>query len=204
MRKLVRAMLWDLFTREGRYLLIASLVRSLPGQVGMEIRRIVFGRYFKKVGEGLAVYEGARIYGPDHLSVGRNCRIGLDNVIQANGEVEMGDDVLLGPGVKIWSVNHVSARLDIPIWDQGYEHKKVTIGNGVWLGADVFVMPGANIGDHVVVAAGSVVGAKDVEPGTVLAGNPARRIGSRYERAMRSDSEGPARVSPATEPSQKV
>ena len=204
MRKLVQAMMWDLFTREGRYLLVTSLVRSLPGEAGMVIRRIVFGRYFKKVGEGLAVYEGARIYGPDRLSVGRNCRIGLDNVIQANGEVEMGDDVLLGPGVKIWSVNHVSDRLDIAIWDQGYEHKKVTIGNGVWLGADVFVMPGANIGDHVVVAAGSVVGAKDVEPGTVLAGNPARRIGSRYERSIRTNAESAAPAFPTTEAPHKV
>ena len=180
---LFRALRRDYGNAGSRIQLVQALLRNIPGETGILLRRGYLRRHLAAVGDGLVIYEGARIYGPQGLRVGHRCRIGIDNIIQANGGVTLGDDVILGPGVKIWSVNHVFARLDQAIWDQGYEQKPVTIGNGVWIGADCFVMPGATIGDHVVVAAGSVVGGKDVEPYSILAGNPARKIGTRLERA---------------------
>jgi maltose O-acetyltransferase len=179
---LLRAIATDLRSEATRYLWMEAMVRSVPGEFGLALRRTLLGRSFRSAGEGLWISPGVRILGPSKLSVGRNCRIGLNNIIQANGEVEMGDEVILGPGVKIWSVNHVFTRLDQPIWEQGFEHKKVVVGSGVWIGADCFIMPGAKIGDHVVVSAGSVVAGKDVEPYSILAGNPARKIGTRQER----------------------
>lgn len=179
---ILRAFVLDMLKSPGRYLWLETLVRNVPGDTGVALRRWALGRYFKRAGAGLVIYPGARILGPRMLSVGEGCHIGVENIIQANGEIEMGNHVILGPGVKIWSVNHVFTRLDVPIWDQGYQHKKVTIGNGVWIGANSFIMPGANIGDHVVISAGSVVAGKDVEPYAILAGNPARKIGTRQER----------------------
>lgn len=157
-------------------------VRNFHGSFGEGIRVWAMRPRLKQAGEGLVIYPGARIFSPAKLAIGNNCRIGVDNLIQAAGGVTLGNNVLLGPGVKIWSVNHVSTRIDTPIWDQGYDHKAVTIGDGVWIGADSFVMPGANIGAHTVVAAGSVIAGKSVEPYSILAGNPARKIGSRLER----------------------
>lgn len=159
-------------------------IRHVPGELGHALRARSLRKRLLRVGDGLVVYPGARVFGAEKLEVGRNCRIGYDNIIQANGEIVFGDDVLLGPGVKIWSVNHASARTDISIWDQGYEHKRVELGDGVWIGANCFVMPGARIGAHSIVAAGSVVAGKDVEPYSILAGNPARKVGSRLERAV--------------------
>jgi acetyltransferase-like isoleucine patch superfamily enzyme len=176
--------LWrDLGTREGRYFLVEWVFRDAPGRFGSALRVLVLRRFFQRAGRGLRLPPGIRLIGVHHLSVGDNCTIGLENVIQATGGVEMGDNVLLGPGVKIWSVNHIFARTDLPIVEQGYEHKKVVIGNGVWIGAQSFIMPGAKIGDGVVVSAGSVVGGKDIEPYAIVAGNPARKIGSRMDRA---------------------
>jgi maltose O-acetyltransferase len=191
MSGLIRAIGRDLVTSAGRLAWLQAAVRSMPGDTGFALRRWLTGGHFRAAGEGLVIYPGALILGPQYLTVGRNCRIGVDTFLQANGEIEMGDDVLLGPGVKIWSVNHVFRQLDVPIWDQGYDHKKVVIGNGVWIGANSFVMPGANIGDHVVISAGSVVAGKDVEPCSILAGNPARKIGARQERVQGA---GPERV----------
>lgn len=176
----------DVTSEVGRYAWLQGALGRVPGETGFALRQRFIGRRFKAAGAGLRIYIGALIYGTHRLSVGRNCHIGLNNVIQANGEIEMGDDVLLGPGVKIWSVNHVFERVDVAILEQGYEHKRVSIGNGVWIGANSFVMPGANIGDHVVISAGSVVAGKDVEPYSILAGNPARRIGARQERIPRA------------------
>jgi acetyltransferase-like isoleucine patch superfamily enzyme len=123
--------------------------------------------------------EGVYIRNINKLAVGHNVYFGVNSFVQAAGGVSIGDYVLVGPGTKIWSANHRYDDLDKPIIEQGYDFKKVTIGNNVWIGANVFVMPGAQIGDGVVISAGSVVGGKAYPPNAILAGNPARRIGER-------------------------
>jgi maltose O-acetyltransferase len=179
---MLRALVDDMLSPGGRYAWLEAMVRNIPGEFGMAVRGWLLPRHFKSAGSGTAIHPGARILGPSKLTVGRNCHIGVDNVLQANGEIELGDEVILGPDVKVWSVNHVFKSLDVRIWDQGYEHKKVVIGTGVWIGADCFIMPGAHIGAHAIISAGSVVGGKDVEPYAIMAGNPARKIGTRQER----------------------
>ena len=182
-RALARAIRRDLDTPTGRYSIVENWVRGLPGEIGFEVRRWALGRYFKRIGPGLRLFPGIRLFGVDRLAVGKNCWIGLDNVIQANGGVEIGDNVLLGPGVKIWSVNHVYDDPHRLITEQGFEQKRVVIGSNVWIGANAFIMPGARICHGVVICAGSVVGARIVEPYAVMAGNPARKIGSRLSVA---------------------
>jgi acetyltransferase-like isoleucine patch superfamily enzyme len=176
---LILALRKDLGTPAGRYVIIQALVRSLPGELGIQIRSWLLGRHFKRAGPGLRLAAGIRLFGVNKLAVGANCRIGLNNLIQANGGVEMGDNVVLGPGVNIESVNHVYVDPYRPITEQGYVRKPIYIGSNVWIGTNVFVMPGAHICDGVVISAGSVVGGKVVEPYAVIAGNPARKIGSR-------------------------
>lgn len=188
---LLQAARFDLGERYGRFLILQELVRDIPGELGFELRRLVLSRYFKQVGAGLRVFPGARLYGVESLAVGVHCWIGMDNTIQASGGVEMGDHVLLGPGVKIWSVNHVYTDPERPIIEQGYDHKPVRIGSNVWIGADSFIMPGAHIGDGVIISAGSVVPGKDVEPYALLAGNPARKIGSRRPAVTGEAAPGP-------------
>ena len=178
----LKSLVSDLRSPGQRYAHLEALVRNAPGGFGVALRRALLGRFFARAGSGLNIFPGARIIGVHRLAVGDRCYIGYDNVIQATGGVEIGDDVVLGPSVKIWSVNHVFARDDVHIMDQGYEFKRVVIGRGVWIAGDCFIMPGARIGDHAIVSAGSVVGAKDVEPYAIVAGNPARRIGSRRDR----------------------
>ena len=177
--KLRSALRYDWGTPGGRYQVLEGCVRNIPGEFGFWLRERVLGRRFLRVGPGLRIFAGARIIGPGQLSVGANCWIGYDNIVQASGGVEMGDNVLLGPGVKIWSVNHVFSDPHKPIIDQGYEFKPTRIGNNVWIGADVFIMPGTRIPDGAVISAGAIVGAKDFEPYSILAGNPARKVGSR-------------------------
>jgi len=175
----VRTLLRELMDYGSRAQWIEALIRNVPGAFGIELRRVALGRYFGFAGEGLIIYPGARIFGAPGLRVGKNCWIGVDNLIQANGGVEMGDDVMLGPGVKIWSVNHVYASVGVPISEQGHEHQPVTIGDRVWIGTDSIILPGTRIGDDVVVSAGSVVGGKRIPSRRIVAGNPARIIGRR-------------------------
>jgi len=111
--------------------------------------------------------------------VGDNVHIGTDNFLQGAGGIVIGNDVMLGPSVKIWSANHQYADPDVPVRLQGYEYKEVEIGNDVWIGANSFIMPGAKIGNGCVIGAGSVVAGKVVPDYCILMGNPARKIGTR-------------------------
>ena len=88
-------------------------------------------------------------------------------------EVRIGDNVMIGPNTLITTVNH-------PLDPDGRRRhlgiaKPVTIGNDVWIGGNVTILPGVTIGDNVVVAAGAVV-TKDVPPNTLVGGVPARKI----------------------------
>ncbi len=161
---LTSALFTDLRKASWYFLVLQEMLRVIPGEFGFEIRTRLLGRRFGRAGTGLRLFPGSRLYGVHHLKVGAHCWIGLDNTIQAHGGVEIGDHVLIGPGVKIWSVNHKFADPGRPIIEQGYEHKPVVIGSNVWIGANSFVMPGAHIGDGVIVSAGSIVGAKPIEP----------------------------------------
>jgi maltose O-acetyltransferase len=183
----ISALFTDLRKSSWRFQVLQEMLRVIPGEFGFELRTRLLGRRFKRAGPGLRIFPGVRLFGVEHLAVGAHCGFGLDTTIQAHGGVEIGDDVMLGPGVKVWSVNHVFADPGRPVIEQGYEHKPVIIGSNVWIGANSFVMPGAHIGEGVIVSAGSVVGAKFVEPYSVMAGNPARRIGVRNTPATTED-----------------
>lgn len=93
------------------------------------------------------------------------------------GEITFGANVLIGPKVIIWGRDHGMKR-DTLMNKQPYTREPITIGNDVWIGACSIILKGVTIGDGAVVAAGSVV-TKDVEPYTIVGGNPAKFIKNR-------------------------
>lgn len=110
------------------------------------------------------------------INIGVNCRINENVFIQ---EATIGDNVLIAPNCAILSVSHNHSLIDVPIVDQGdSEANPPIIGNNVWLGRNVIVMPGVNIGEGSIVGAGAVV-TKDVPPFVVVGGVPAKLIKSR-------------------------
>ncbi|MDX9857810.1 MAG: acyltransferase [candidate division Zixibacteria bacterium] len=176
---LIREIVRAIFNRQQRFRFRYHLVRNLPGEYGFILRRRVLAKWFGSLGKNLKVHEGFRFRNIELIRCGSHVNIGVDAFIQAGGGVEIGDYAILGPGVKVWTQNHASARTDIPIQQQGAEYKPVVIGRDVWIGANAFIMPGVTLGEGCVVAAGAVVGAKNYPPYKILAGNPARVIGTR-------------------------
>jgi acetyltransferase-like isoleucine patch superfamily enzyme len=85
---------------------------------------------------------------------------------------------LFAPNVSIFTSNHGYADINLPINDQPEVERSVRIGRNTWLGCGVIVLAGVTIGEGAIVGAGSVVN-KNVEPFEIVAGNPARKIGSR-------------------------
>lgn len=93
-------------------------------------------------------------------------------VIYGNGNVIIGDNFHSGPGCKMITSNHNYDRgTEIP-YDKTYIDKDVSIGDNVWFGCDVIVLGGVNIGEGVVIQAGSVV-TKNIPDCAIAGGNPA-------------------------------
>lgn len=179
MLRLVQALQQDFSSSQSRFNYLNFFLSNLPGEFGIELRSSILPRFFYRAGKGVRVLQGARFNGVKHLEVGEGVIIGIDNFFQASAGLTIGDHTMTGPGVKIWTINHRTDSLDMPVQSQGYVRKPVEIGANVWLGANVFVMPGVHLPDGCIVSAGSVVGVKRYPPYTVIAGNPARVIAMR-------------------------
>jgi acetyltransferase-like isoleucine patch superfamily enzyme len=109
------------------------------------------------------------------ISLGERCIIGRGNAIIGRCSIEIGDDVTTAPNVYITDHNHSYDDVTIPIGRQWPSEEPVRIGSGCWLGTGVIVLPGANIGRHVTVAAGSVVRGT-IPDYSVVAGSPAKIV----------------------------
>lgn len=108
-----------------------------------------------------------------------NVHVGKDVVINFNcnfvddGEIFIGDNSLIGPGVTIaTSIHPISPKLRRHVLQY---NKSVRIGKNVWIGGGATILPGVTIGDNSIVGAGAVV-VKDVEADTIVVGNPARPL----------------------------
>lgn len=98
---------------------------------------------------------------------------GLARDCWVQGPLTIGEYSMIGPGTRIYTVNHSHDRTDIPIQLQGFDAPRpVVIEDDVWMGARCMIMPGVTIGRGSIIAAGSVV-TKDVPPYSVAAGVPA-------------------------------
>jgi acetyltransferase-like isoleucine patch superfamily enzyme len=131
-----------------------------------------------KVGKRVVYYPGLWISPPKDLEIGDKVDLALNVLITCSGGVSIGDRTLIGYGTKILSSNHIIPDRNTMIFDAGHQNKKVTIANDVWIGANCIILPGVNIGEGAVVAAGSVV-TKNVEPFSIVAGIPAKFIKQR-------------------------
>ncbi len=100
--------------------------------------------------------------------------------IVGHERIDIGDDIWTGHYVYITDQNHGYEDVDEPVGAQMWTNDPVTIGRGSWLGHGAVVLPGARIGEHVVVAAGAVVTGGEYPSYSVLAGVPARVV-RRYE-----------------------
>jgi acetyltransferase-like isoleucine patch superfamily enzyme len=118
----------------------------------------------------------------DVVRIGDRCLIGRGSSIVGHGSIIIEDDVWTGQQVHITDMNHGYRALDVPIGRQADAVRPVRIGAGSWLGHGVVVLPGVQIGRHVVVGAGGVV-TDDLPDNSVAVGAPARVI-RRYDKVL--------------------
>jgi putative colanic acid biosynthesis acetyltransferase WcaF len=107
------------------------------------------------------------------LGLGDHCTLSEGVTIYNLGPVVIGDHTVLSQDVYVCAGTHDYTRPDLPL-----VRSPVTIGSGVWICAGAFIGPGVTIGDNSIVGARAVV-VKDVPPGVIVAGNPARIVKKR-------------------------
>ena len=129
----------------------ASMFLAKSG-VNIDIQKYTRFSHSCELGNNSGIGEGSRLY----------------------GKILIGDDVMMGPQCWIYTQNHEFRYLDKPMRQQGPQREDpVVIGNDVWIGGRVTILPGVHVGNGVIIGAGAVV-SKDVPDYAIVAGNPAR------------------------------
>lgn len=170
-----RSFAWRLSYEVKMWLL--AVLKMIPGRIGCAIRAALLpGTY----GANVLIWDRVHLDEPAKLRVGARTSINRGSILHCAGGIAIGEDVLIGPEVIIYSQNHVFKDRSRLIREQGYDQAPVTIGRDVWIAARAIILPGVNVGTGAVVAAGAVV-SSDVAPYSVVAGVPARPIGLRQE-----------------------
>ncbi|HIL19889.1 MAG TPA: acyltransferase [Gammaproteobacteria bacterium] len=143
-------------------------------QYSSKCRSRYLERRYRKSGLNIKTNGPGRISGLEGLQIGENVHIGEGYHIDARGKVSIGDNVHISRNVVIYSTSHNFDGERVP-YDSGLRKKSVVIGDNVWLGMNVIVLPGAEIGEGAIVGAGAVV-AGEVAPCSINVAIKAKEI----------------------------
>jgi maltose O-acetyltransferase len=136
-----------------------------------EERQNLLGELLGKLGTGSEIEPPFRCDYGCFISIGEKFFANFNCVILDCAPVTIGDNVLFGPGVQIYTAYHpLEPQPRRDLWEAA---APITIGDNVWLGGNAIILPGVTIGENAVVGAGSVV-TKNVLSNVIVAGNPCR------------------------------
>lgn len=134
-------------------------------------RRDFLRTFVAKLDEGAIINSPFYMEFANHLEMGVNSFINYDCIMLNNAMVKLGDNVLVGPKVSFYTAVHP---IDAKQREQWLVYAKpITVEDNVWIGGSATILGGVTIGKNAIVGAGAVV-TKDVEPNTIVVGNPAR------------------------------
>lgn len=140
-------------------------------------RRFLLRLFGARVGSQANVYSSTSIRLPWQLEIGEGSTLGERVLVYNLGLVRIGSLVTVSQGAHLCAGTHDHRDPAMLL-----QRPPITIGDDAWICADAFVGPGVSVGEGAVVGARAVV-VKDVEPWTIVAGNPARPVGPRRLRA---------------------
>jgi maltose O-acetyltransferase len=143
--------------------------RPSQGDRRRELLRALFGT----IGDRFEIEPTFRCDYGSNIHVGERFYMNFDCVFLDVCEIRIGTDVLIAPGVHVYTATHP---LDAALRASGAElGGPITIGNRVWIGGGARILPNVTIGDDAVIGAGAIV-TRSVAAGAVVAGNPARPV----------------------------
>lgn len=123
-------------------------------------------------GEGTSIYDSALVLG--QVTVGKNTWVGPNVILDGSGQLAIGNNCSISAGVHIYT--HDTVHWAVSGGKSPYEYKPVIIADNCFIGPQSIISSGVTIGKHSIVGANSFVN-KSVENNTIVAGNPAKKIG---------------------------
>jgi acetyltransferase-like isoleucine patch superfamily enzyme len=134
-----------------------------------------------RLGKSVAISPTASFAHATQISLGDGCHVGTRCYLWAGrtlaGRIDVGRHLLLGPNVFITAASY-RFNAGRPVTKQPMKEAPVLIGDDVWIGANAVILPGSTIGDGAIIAAGAVI-RSNVPPGAIMAGVPAKQVGTR-------------------------
>lgn len=141
-----------------------------------EERKQILKELLGKVGEHYLIEQPFHCDYGSHITIGENFYANYNLTILDVNPVTFGENVLIGPNCSFFAAGHpLEPELRKAGWEFG---KTIQVGNNVWFGGNVTVLPGVTIGENAVIGAGSVV-TKDIPADCIAVGNPCRVIRKR-------------------------
>lgn len=141
-----------------------------------EERKQILKELLGKVGEHYLIEQPFHCDYGSHITIGENFYANYNLTILDVNPVTFGENVLIGPNCSFFAAGHpLEPELRKAGWEFG---KPIQVGNNVWFGGNVTVLPGVTIGENAVIGAGSVV-TKDIPADCIAVGNPCRVIRKR-------------------------
>jgi len=181
--KFFKLLWWDTYKKGFWFEAGYFFITNLPCESGAFLRACFLRYFFKSTGSYLRINTGNVFFHPEEITLGNNFLMSVGCVIEAaaGAGLVIGHDVSIGPGVKIWTINHETKAKHQLINQQGWlQTAPISIGNDVWIGANVIILPEVRIPEGCVIGAGAIV-TKNVKLKAygVYAGNPVRLIRER-------------------------
>lgn len=162
-RELLFRFLWDLSQ---------PILRLIPRQF-WGVRRWSLRLFGARIGRDVRIHRTVRVAIPWNLTIDDEAAIGDCVQIYNLGQVSIGAQATISQGAHLCAGTHDHRRPDLPL-----VKCTIKIGRGAWICADAFVGPNVNVGNFAILGARAVV-VRDVAPGLVVVGNPARVVGRR-------------------------
>ncbi len=130
--------------------------------------------------------------GEAFIRIGSMTMVNAFAYLSGEGGLDVGNEVLIGPGAKILSAGHDIDGEPLSIYRHGLTYGRIVIEDGAWIGAGAMILQGVTVGQGAVVAAGAVV-TRDVPPCAVVRGVPARVAGFREGLGSMGDARLPGK-----------
>ncbi len=140
-------------------------------------RRSLLRLFGARIGREVHIYPTARITNPWNLTIGDQSAVGDRVTLYALGPITIGERVTISQGAHLCAGTHDHRDPAMPLLKP-----PIVVDHDTWICADAFIGPGVHVGASAVIGARCVV-MKDVEPGAVMVGNPARVLRYRSEGA---------------------
>ena len=137
-------------------------------------RRFLLRVFGARIGKGAAIHASVRVWAPWNLEMGKNSCLGQFVDCYCVDKVTLGDRSTISQYVFLCSATHDHTQIPMPLVTS-----PITVGSDAWVCAGAFIGPGVVIGEGAIVGARGVA-VRDVEAWTIVAGNPARKVASRY------------------------